>query len=91
MTVIFSCLSKQGKKLVLNLGYSHPVEMEDPDGIETEVDGTNTIIFKGIDKQKVVAYAANIREKRIPEPYKVKGIRYSDEHVRIKEGKSGAS
>ncbi len=83
--------AKQGKKLVLNLGYSHPIEMEDPDGIETEVDGTNTIIVKGIDKQKVGAYAANIREKRSPEPYKGKGVRYADEHVRIKEGKSGAS
>lgn len=83
--------AKQGKKLVLNLGYSHPIEMEDPEGIETEVDGTNTIIVKGIDKQKVGAYAANIREKRSPEPYKGKGVRYADEHVRIKEGKSGAS
>lgn len=83
--------AKQGKKLVLNLGYSHPVEMEDPEGIETEVDGTNTIIVKGIDKQRVGAYAANIREQRSPEPYKGKGVRYADERVRIKEGKSGAS
>jgi len=81
---------KQGKKLVLNMGYSHPVEMEDPEGIETAVDGTNKIIVKGIDKQKVGAYAANIREVRAPEPYKGKGIRYSGEYVRIKEGKSGS-
>ena len=81
---------KQGKKLVLTLGYSHPVEMEDPEGIETAVDGTTTIFVRGIDKQKVGAYAANIRAKRSPEPYKGKGVRYADEHVRIKEGKAGA-
>lgn len=80
---------KQGKNLVLSLGYSHPVEMEDPEGIETVVEGQNTVIVKGIDKQVVGAYAANIRAKRSPEPYKGKGVRYADEHVRIKEGKSG--
>ena len=81
---------KQGKKLVLTLGYSHPVEMVDPEGIETAVDGTTTIFVRGIDKQAVGAYAANIRDKRSPEPYKGKGIRYADEYVRIKEGKTGA-
>ncbi|WP_290776006.1 50S ribosomal protein L6 [Anaerofustis sp.] len=80
---------KHGKNLVLSLGYSHPVEMEDPEGIETVVEGQNTVIVKGIDKQVVGAYAANIRAKRSPEPYKGKGVRYADEHVRIKEGKSG--
>ncbi len=81
--------SKAGKVLTLNLGYSHPVEMEDPEGIETVMDGTNKIIVKGIDKQLVGAHAANIRIKRAPEPYKGKGVRYADEVVRIKEGKSG--
>ena len=64
---------KQGKKLVLSLGYSHPVEMEDPEGLETTVDG-NKIVVKGISKEKVGQYAAEIREKRAPEPYKGKGI-----------------
>ena len=67
---------KQGKKLVLSLGYSHPVEMEDPEGIETVLDGQNKIIVKGIDKEKVGQYAAEIRSKRAPEPYKGKGIKY---------------
>lgn len=80
---------KQGKKLVLNLGYSHPVEMEDPSGIETTVDGTNKIIVKGIDKQQVGNYAAVIRDWRRPEPYKGKGIKYSNEVVRRKAGKTG--
>ena len=80
---------KRGKTLVLSLGYSHPVEMEDPEGIETVVEGQNTVIVKGIDKQFVGAHAANIRAKRSPEPYKGKGVRYADERVRIKEGKSG--
>jgi len=80
---------KQGKTLVLSLGYSHPVEMEDPEGIETVVEGNTTILVKGIDKQVVGAHAANIRAKRSPEPYKGKGVRYADEFVRIKEGKSG--
>lgn len=79
---------KQGKKLVLNLGFSHPVEMEDPEGIETEVPSNNKIIVKGIDKQKVGNYAAVIRELRKPEPYKGKGIRYEGEVVRRKEGKA---
>ena len=80
---------KQGKKLVLALGYSHPVEMEDPEGIETTVDGTNVIIVKGISKEKVGQYAAEIRAKRAPEPYKGKGIKYSDEVIRRKVGKTG--
>ena len=80
---------KQGKKLVLALGYSHPVEMEDPEGIETTVDGTNVIIVQGISKEKVGQYAAEIRAKRAPEPYKGKGIKYSDEVIRRKVGKTG--
>ena len=80
--------AKQGKKLVLNLGYSHPVEMEDPEGIETAVDG-NKITVSGISKEKVGQYAAEIRGKRAPEPYKGKGIKYSDEVIRRKVGKTG--
>ena len=80
--------AKQGKKLVLNLGYSHPVEMEDPAGLESSVDG-NKIIVKGIDKEKVGQYAAEIRDKRRPEPYKGKGIKYADEVIRRKVGKTG--
>lgn len=80
---------KQGSKLVLSLGFSHPVEMEDPQGIETAVEGTNKIIVKGIDKQQVGNYAAIIRDWRRPEPYKGKGIKYSDEVVRRKAGKTG--
>ena len=79
---------KQGKKLVLSLGYSHPVEMEDPEGLETTVDG-NKITVKGISKEKVGQYAAEIREKRRPEPYKGKGITYADEVIRRKVGKTG--
>ena len=80
--------SKAGKKLTLNLGYSHPVEMEDPEGLESTVDGNKTII-KGIDKEKVGQYAAEIRDKRRPEPYKGKGIKYADEVIRRKVGKTG--
>ena len=80
---------KQGKKLILSLGYSHPVEMEDPEGIETVLDGQNKITVKGIDKQKVGQFAAEIREKRKPEPYKGKGIKYADEVIRRKVGKTG--
>ena len=79
---------KQGKKLVLSLGYSHPVEMEDPEGLESKVDG-NKIIVSGISKEKVGQYAAEIREKRRPEPYKGKGIKYADEVIRRKVGKTG--
>ena len=82
--------SKQGKKLTLNLGYSHPVEMEDPEGLETVLDGQNKITVKGIDKErKVGQYAAEIRDKRRPEPYKGKGIKYADETIRRKVGKTG--
>jgi len=80
---------KQGKKLVLTLGYSHPVEMDDPDGITTEVPAPNKIIVKGIDKQVVGEWAAKIRGKRPPEPYKGKGIKYETEVIRRKEGKTG--
>ena len=80
---------KQGKKLTLSLGYSHPVEMEDPEGIETVLEGQNIIIVKGISKEKVGQYAAEIREKRRPEPYKGKGIKYADEVIRRKVGKTG--
>ena len=77
---------KQGKTLVLSLGYSHPVEMVDPEGIEAVVEGQNKIIVKGIDKEKVGQYAAEIRSKRGPEPYKGKGIKYADETIRRKVG-----
>jgi len=80
---------KQGKKLVLSLGYSHPVEMEDPEGIEATMEGQNIIFVKGIDKEKVGQYAAEIRDKRRPEPYKGKGIKYADELIRRKVGKTG--
>ncbi len=80
--------SKAGKKLTLNLGFSHPVEMEDPEGIEAVVEG-NVITVKGIDKEKVGQYAAEIRDKRRPEPYKGKGIKYADETIRRKVGKTG--
>nr|WP_302597309.1 50S ribosomal protein L6 [uncultured Cellulosilyticum sp.] len=79
---------KQGKKLVLSLGYSHPVEMEDPEGLSTAVDG-NKITVSGIDKAAVGQFAAEIRDKRRPEPYKGKGIKYIDEVIRRKEGKTG--
>ena len=80
---------KNGKTLVLSLGYSHPVEMTDPEGIETVVDGTTKITVKGIDKEKVGQYAAEIRAKRSPEPYKGKGIKYNTEVIRRKVGKTG--
>ncbi|MDD3277593.1 MAG: 50S ribosomal protein L6 [Lachnospiraceae bacterium] len=80
--------AKQGKKLVLSLGYSHPVEMEDPEGLEAVVEG-NKITVKGINKEKVGQYAAEIRDKRRPEPYKGKGIKYIDEVIRRKVGKTG--
>jgi len=81
--------AKAGKKLTLSLGYSHPVEMEDPDGVETVVEGQNKITISGIDKEKVGQYAAEIRDKRRPEPYKGKGIKYADEVIRRKVGKTG--
>ncbi len=81
--------AKAGKKLTLSLGYSHPVEMDDPEGVESVVEGQNIIIIKGIDKEKVGQYAAEIRDKRRPEPYKGKGIKYADETIRRKVGKTG--
>ena len=81
--------SKSGKTLTLNLGYSHPVEMTDPEGVESVVEGQNIIIVKGIDKEKVFQFAAEIRDKRRPEPYKGKGIKYADETIRRKVGKTG--
>lgn len=83
-------VEKKGKKLVMNLGYSHPVEMDDPEGITTEAPDQNTIIVKGAKKEQVGNYAAVLRSKRPPENYKGKGIRYSGEYVRKKEGKAGA-
>lgn len=82
---------KKGKTLVMNLGYSHPVELEDPEGITTEVPDATTVIVTGIDKALVGNYAADIRAWRKPEPYKGKGIKYEDEVIRRKEGKTGAS
>ena len=80
----------QGKKLTINAGYSHPVNMEVPEGLTVEANGTTEITIKGIDKVKVGEFAANVRKVRPPEPYKGKGIRYKDEHVRRKEGKKAA-
>ncbi len=80
---------KQGNKLVLTLGFSHPVEIEEPEGITFEVPNPNTIVVKGINKQLVGQVAANIREKKQPEPYKGKGIKYAGERIKRKEGKAG--
>lgn len=80
---------KQGNKLVLNVGYSHPVEIEPEAGLEIEVPAATKISIKGTDKERVGALAANIRDVRPPEPYKGKGIRYEGEFVRRKEGKTG--
>lgn len=81
--------AKQGNKLTLFLGYSHPVEMFDPDGVTAILDGQNTIKVQGIDKEKVGQFAAEIRDKRRPEPYKGKGIKYATETIRRKVGKTG--
>ena len=81
--------AKSGNKLTLRLGYSHPVEMIDPEGVETVLEGQNKIIVKGINKEQVGQYAAEIRDKRRPEPYKGKGIKYADETIRRKVGKTG--
>ncbi|AEF93131.1 ribosomal protein L6 [Desulfotomaculum nigrificans CO-1-SRB] len=81
--------AKQGNKLVLTVGYSHPVEMEPPAGIEIEVPAPNKISIKGYDKQAVGQFAANVRAVREPEPYKGKGIKYEDEFIRRKAGKAG--
>mmetsp|Transcript_14052 Transcript_14052/g.44719 ORF Transcript_14052/g.44719 Transcript_14052/m.44719 type:complete len:105 (-) Transcript_14052:70-384(-) len=79
----------QGKTLTLSLGYSHPVVMECPEGVTAKCDGNTTVIIEGYDKAEVGNFAANIRAKRPPEPYKGKGVRYEGEFVAIKEGKSG--
>ena len=81
--------AKAGNKLTLSLGYSHPVEMIDPEGVESVLEGQNIIIVKGIDKEKVGQFAAEIRDKRRPEPYKGKGIKYADEVIRRKVGTTG--
>ena len=81
--------AKSGNKLTLTLGYSHPVEMFDPEGITTTLEGNNKIIVEGIDKEKVGQFAAEIRTKRPPEPYKGKGIKYATETIRRKVGKTG--
>ena len=80
----------QGSKLVINAGYSHPVEMQVPAGLTVEANGNTEITIKGIDKVLVGEFAANVRKVRQPEPYKGKGIRYKDEHIRRKEGKKAA-
>jgi large subunit ribosomal protein L6 len=82
-------VAKEGKKLVMNLGYSHPVVMTEIDGVTFETPDANTIFVRGIDKQLVGQVAAQVREKRPPEPYKGKGIKYADEHIRRKAGKTG--
>lgn len=82
-------VTKEGKKLVMNLGFSHQIIMEEPDGITIDVPGTNKIIISGANKQRVGQFAAEVREKRPPEPYKGKGIKYADEVIRRKEGKTG--
>ena len=82
-------VAKQGSSLVMNLGFSHQVIVNETDDIKIEAPDANTIIIKGIDKQKVGQFAAEVREKRPPEPYKGKGIKYVDEHIRRKEGKTG--
>ena len=83
-------VAKEGNKLVMNIGYSHQVTMEEPAGLTIEVPNPNKIIVSDADKQKVGQLAAEIREKRPPEPYKGKGIKYTDEVIRRKEGKTGA-
>ena len=83
-------VAKEGTKLVMNIGFSHQVIVEDTADVVTEVPNANTIVVSGIDKQKVGQFAADVRKKRPPEPYKGKGIRYADEVVRRKEGKTGA-
>lgn len=79
----------QGKNLVMNLGYSHPVEVKEVAGVTFKLEGTTKVIVEGIDKERVGAVAADIRSWRVPEPYKGKGIKYSDEVIRRKEGKTG--
>ncbi|MFR5875820.1 MAG: 50S ribosomal protein L6 [Eubacterium sp.] len=79
----------QGNELVMNLGFSHQVKMTAPEGIKIECPSANAIVISGADKQKVGQFAAQVREKRPPEPYKGKGIKYAEEHIRRKEGKAG--
>ena len=83
-------VAKDGNKLVMNVGFSHQIVVEETNGITVDVPNPNAIIVSGIDKQKVGQFAADVRKKRPPEPYKGKGIRYADEVVRHKEGKTGA-
>lgn len=83
-------VAKEGNKLVMNIGYSHQVTVEEIEGITIDVPATNQIIIKGIDKQLVGQFAADVRSKRPPEPYKGKGIKYAEEVIRRKEGKTGA-
>ena len=82
--------TKQGNKVTFNLGYSHPIEVTEPEGITIEVPSQNQVIVKGADKQLVGETAAKIRKLRVPDVYKCKGIKYADEHLRTKEGKTGA-
>jgi len=82
-------VAKEGKKLVMNIGFSHQVVVEEPEGVTIDVPGPNKIVISGIDKQRVGHFAAEVREKRPPEPYKGKGIKYTDEVIRRKEGKTG--
>ena len=82
-------VAKEGNKLNMNIGFSHPVIMEEPEGITIEVPSPNKIVINGTDKQKVGQFAAEVRGKRPPEPYKGKGIKYTDEVIRRKEGKTG--
>ena len=82
-------VAKQGKELVMNLGFSHQVKVAEIDGITIDVPAPNKIIISGPDKQQVGQFAAEVRKKRPPEPYKGKGIKYADEHIRRKEGKAG--
>lgn len=82
-------VKKQGKSLIMNLGFSHQVVVDEVDGITVDVEGQNIIVVSGADKQKVGQFAANIREKRPPEPYKGKGVKYIDEHIVLKAGKAG--
>ena len=83
-------VAKEGNKLVMNLGYSHPVKVPEIDGITIDVPAPNKVVISGPDKQKVGQFAAEVREKRPPEPYKGKGIKYADEVIRRKVGKTGA-
>ena len=88
-TALATSASKEGNKLVMNLGYSHLVTMEEIEGITIDVPAPNKVVINGIDKQKVGQFAANVRGKRPPEPYKGKGIKYATETIRHKEGKAG--